>query len=106
MPGKVEWTTRRLLALAAVELVLAALAAVSMDRNEGFPRYLGLYLAMSLPWLAASYVAVREREVRRSDAALVLGVAALLRVFFLAADPVLSDDIFRYVWDGRVQRSG
>lgn len=100
-------TTRKLLALAAaVELVLAALAAASMDRNEGFPRYLGLYLAMSLPWLAASYVAVRARDVQRSDTALVLGAAVLLRALFLAADPVLSDDIFRYVWDGRVQRSG
>lgn len=106
MPGKIEWTTRWLLALAAVELVLAALAAASMDRNEGFPRYLGLYLAMSLPWLAASHLAVRERDVQRSDTTLVLGVAVLLRALFLTADPVLSDDIFRYVWDGRVQHSG
>jgi len=97
---------------AAVEIVLALLAALYVDRESTFPLYLSLYLAMSLPWLAASYVAVRDqmsqmrKSSRASDTALVLGVAAILRALFLLTDPVLSDDVFRYVWDGRVQHAG
>lgn len=37
---------------------------------------------------------------------LVLGVAALLRVTLLTVPPMLSTDIYRYVWDGRVQAQG
>jgi hypothetical protein len=94
---------------AAVEIALALLAAVMLERlsrDSTFPLYLALYLAMSLPWLAASYIAVREKRSRRSDIALVLGVAIILRAIFLLTDPVLSDDVFRYVWDGRVQHAG
>ena len=36
----------------------------------------------------------------------VLGVAALMRVLFLPAPPLLSTDIYRYVWDGQVQAAG
>ncbi len=37
---------------------------------------------------------------------LVLGVAVLLRVLLLPAPPFLSSDVYRYVWDGRVQAAG
>ncbi len=88
---------------AAAEMVLAFCAARTLSRTT-FPIYLGLYLAMCLPWLLAGYLALRERSPRKTDTVFVLGVAALLRAFFLPADPVLSDDLFRYVWDGRVQQ--
>jgi len=91
---------------AAVEVALALPAARLVGRDSTFPQYLALYLAMCLPWLAASYVAVREGSSRGSDLALVLGVAVILRGLFLPTDPVLSDDVFRYVWDGRVQHAG
>lgn len=106
----IAWTGRRFLGIcAATEAALAISAAVlphGLDREGTFPLYLALYLAMSLPWLAASYIAVRENRSRGSDTALVLGVAVILRAFFLLTDPVLSDDAFRYVWDGRVQHAG
>lgn len=37
---------------------------------------------------------------------LVLGIALLLRVTLLTVPPMLSTDIYRYVWDGRVQAQG
>ena len=61
---------------------------------------------MSLPWLAASFIAIRNESSHAFDTALVVGVAAVLRAIFLVTEPVLSDDIFRYVWDGRVQHAG
>jgi hypothetical protein len=36
----------------------------------------------------------------------VLGIAALMRLAVLLAPPYLSDDINRYVWDGRVEAAG
>jgi len=38
--------------------------------------------------------------------AAVLAVAAAMRVLTFAAPPMLSSDLFRYVWDGRVQAAG
>jgi alpha-1,6-mannosyltransferase len=90
---------------ALTETTLALFAARYLGRDT-FPFYLAFYCAMSIAWLAASYVAVRETSSRRGDLVWVLSVAAILRVIFLPADPVLSDDVFRYVWDGRVQHAG
>ncbi len=36
----------------------------------------------------------------------VLLVAALMRIAVLSQPPTLSDDIYRYIWDGRVQAAG
>jgi hypothetical protein len=106
----IAWTGRLFLWIcAAIEAALALSAAFFLDglhREATFPLYLALYLAMSLPWLAGTYIAVREQSSRGSDTALVLGVAVILRASFLLTDPVLSDDVFRYVWDGRVQHAG
>jgi hypothetical protein len=37
---------------------------------------------------------------------LILGLAALMRIAVLPLDPFHSSDVFRYVWDGRVQGAG
>ena len=47
--------------------------------------------------------------VRQSDRVCLLPVVVLgvlFRATLLLAEPTLSDDIYRYVWDGRVQASG
>lgn len=36
----------------------------------------------------------------------ILGFALLFRVALLFSSPVLSDDVYRYAWDGRVQAAG
>ena len=37
---------------------------------------------------------------------LIFGIGIMLRVYVLLFDPLLSTDIFRYIWDGRVQAAG
>jgi alpha-1,6-mannosyltransferase len=54
---------------------------------------------------AAGCVAWRAPSSRRT-LILVLVFAALFRLWPLLAEPRLSDDIYRYVWDGRVQAAG
>ncbi len=103
-----SFTSRTVLwASALAEIALAALAARTIDRGAGFPFYLGWYLAMAVPWLVASYVAVHRKRTdsRRRDLVLLFTVSVALRGLFLWTDPVLSDDVYRYVWDGRVQRA-
>jgi hypothetical protein len=59
---------------------------------------------------AVSYVPVAWLSLRSSDSRslLLLGLvfAALFRLSIIFAPPYLSDDIYRYIWDGRVQAAG
>lgn len=63
----------------------------------------GLALPSFLPFLFALYRLQRGQEI--SLGALLL-VAVAARLPFYGLGPVLSDDLFRYVWDGQVQHAG
>lgn len=67
----------------------------------------GLLVAVVL-WLVAGLWAalVLARRPRESSLAALLAAALLLQVLGLVAGPRLSDDLYRYVWDGAVQQSG
>ncbi|HEV7905302.1 MAG TPA: glycosyltransferase family 87 protein [Pyrinomonadaceae bacterium] len=58
-------------------------------------------LAAWLVWRAR-----RASHTSHATLVLVLVFAALFRLSVLFASPVLSDDIYRYIWDGRVQAAG
>jgi alpha-1,6-mannosyltransferase len=84
-------------------LVLVAILAASSDLKE----HLGLYLAVHAALLVLMLVgfrAVASGGTRAFRSALI--VAAALRLVAAAAPPSLSDDVFRYVWDGQVQAAG
>lgn len=99
-----------LLGILLLALVLAGLAVHvpgspsvgSIARVDVFVAVLGCAAAC---YLAACVVVIRNGGDRRT-LWLVLGVALLLRVPVLAAPPFLSSDLFRYIWDGRVQNAG
>jgi alpha-1,6-mannosyltransferase len=63
-----------------------------------------VYLAGAL-WLLAVAIVRRGRLPQRAIW-LVLGVAVAMRLLTLFSPPILSSDIYRYVWDGRVQLAG
>ncbi len=107
--------TRRLVMLAVIGVLLVLLIAGALALLDWQP--IGLAsearLAMFVAslclsgalWLAAVAI-VRQGRLPRRTLWLVLGVAVAMRLFTLAAPPVLSSDIYRYVWDGRVQLAG
>jgi hypothetical protein len=68
---------------------------VALDRFVALTGVQGLIYALSV-WLLL-------RAPARASLAFILGIAALLRVIMLPAFPFLSNDMFRYVWDGWVQ---
>jgi alpha-1,6-mannosyltransferase len=56
-------------------------------------------------YLAAVWLSLRGRD-SRSVFIIGLVLAVLFRLSILFSPPYLSDDIYRYVWDGRVQAAG
>jgi hypothetical protein len=67
--------------------------------------FLKLVVVQIVIYLAAAWLSLRSRDSRPL---LVLGLifAALFRLSIIFFPPYLSDDIYRYVWDGRVQAAG
>jgi len=67
--------------------------------------FIQIALVQCALYALAAWLVWRARE-RRSTLLLVVVFAALFRLSVLVAPPLLSDDIYRYVWDGRVQAAG
>jgi hypothetical protein len=67
--------------------------------------FIKLALVQSGLYLIAAWLVVRTRSAR-STLIIVLLLAGILRLSIVFAPPYLSDDIYRYVWDGRVQAAG
>jgi len=89
-------------------LALLLLAGEAFGLLAQFDRDLNRFIIAALlqgaVWAVAAVVVARG--ARRPPFALILATAILLRVGALAAPVYLSDDIYRYIWDGRVQAAG
>jgi hypothetical protein len=92
--------------ISAALLGLAPLVAHNMDAEEGYLDFLAYYLILFVAYLAAVFFLSHHIGAHRGMVAFVFFVSIALRGVFLFEAPVLSDDIYRYVWDGRVQRQG
>src|SRR6516165_1141480 len=95
----------KLLVLIAVVLSAGEVAGVAAQFNRDLPAFIAIALLQGVAWAAAAAVITRGVD-GRSLTILTLGTAALLRVIALGAPIFLSDDINRYIWDGRVQAAG
>ena len=89
-------------------VMLVALSAVTaFDARQHAEAFVALLGAASLAYVAVLQLVARmpAQPGRGSLAAcLLLGVA--WRVVLLGSAPLVSDDVYRYVWDGRVQQHG
>lgn len=54
----------------------------------------------------AGGMALASRAKPQVALLIVLGAGALFRLVLVPTSPVLSDDLYRYLWDGRVQAAG
>jgi len=66
------------------------------------------FIALTVPACVLAFAAtqVAERAPTKRALWLIFGIGIALRIYVLLFDPLLSSDIFRYVWDGRVQAAG
>ena len=90
-----------LLAAGIVALTVAAAYAMRVAGDNPF-----MLLALGSGLLALASTRVAEKAETGRALWLIIGVAVLLRGILLALDPLLSNDIYRYVWDGKVQGAG
>src|SRR5229473_729141 len=93
--------------LAAVGVILLILYRIGLH-SQGVSDvvwFIKLALVQSALYLVAAWLIVRARSAR-STLIIVLVLAGIFRLSIVFASPYLSDDIYRYVWDGRVQAAG
>lgn len=68
------------------------------------PEFIGLALAAGVLYLVGVYL-VQRFPLGAAALVIILGGAVLFRLLVLPAIPSLSDDVYRYQWDGRIQRA-
>jgi alpha-1,6-mannosyltransferase len=92
--------------LAGIGVVLVGLSLVTPFAFEagGDNAFMALTIPAGLLTIAATGLA--ERAPQNRALWLIFGLGILLRAYVLLFDPFLSSDIYRYVWDGRVQAAG
>ncbi len=88
-----------------IECALLALVFLQDLRRHTLP-FLVLYALAYLSYAAAVYWVLR-RPGPRHVLPILVGFALLFRVTLLfTTPPTLSDDVYRYIWDGRVVNAG
>lgn len=93
--------------LVSIGAILLVLYRIGLH-SRGAPDivwFIKLALVQSALYLVAAWLIFRARGAR-STLLLVLLLAGIFRLSIVFAPPYLSDDIYRYVWDGRVQAAG
>lgn len=109
--GLMESMGTRREVLTATNLLLVLIACVSLalyrlglsaNRAGEIVWFICVALGQSILYLVAVWLVLRAPPAR-STLLITLILATLFRLSVLFAPPHLSDDIYRYVWDGRVQ---
>lgn len=100
-------TGRRLLSLLACAAALLSLTTLGLyqQRRDEIDRFVMVAMAQAAVYLLSVGLVWNRRTSRRA-LVMMLTVAALLRLPVLGSPPYLSSDIYRYVWDGRVEGAG
>ena len=97
------------LRVAAIGLALSVLAALVLllvrpSINPARIRPLPLLIAAWIAFIAAAWLL--RKVPRRTSVALILLGGIALQVAAVSAPPQNSTDLYRYIWDGRVQAAG
>jgi len=104
-----RWGIRASLAgLGLLSLVgyAVALRWVPGPGYEPLVRYVALYIGLFVLYLLAAWMVLRRPSSDRIALGIILGFGLLFRLVVLPSPVVLSSDLYRYLWDGRVQVAG
>lgn len=100
--SRLTWLGAALLVLTLFGLLVGEQAAVDEVRVSRLAILVGLLALSSAVYFAAVRLVLRNTWPRGTLWS-VLGMAVALRALLLIPPPILSTDIYRYIWDGRVQ---
>ncbi|MGH9449920.1 MAG: glycosyltransferase 87 family protein [Terriglobia bacterium] len=97
--------------LAALGLLLIAVAMLTIflhlgrqsNLNQHIPGFVLLALMAGALYLAGVFL-VERFPLGRAALLMIVAFAAVFRLVLLTAPPSLSNDVYRYQWEGRVQR--
>jgi hypothetical protein len=92
-PGKIIKTVVFLFITGACTLL-----ALQPELRLAVPLLIGSTAAMAIISVTTVYLSQQRKIVW--SASFIMATALLLRVMFVTAEPQLSDDIYRYIWDG------
>src|SRR2546421_170503 len=99
-----NWTDLLLVVAGSAALVLYRLS-LRAHTGPDILWFLKIALVQCVLYVFMAWLAIKAPALR-STLIIVIVLAALFRVSLLFSPPYLSDDIYRYVWDGRVQAAG
>lgn len=104
IPLKREVALLLALGLLGALLLALAVAAPWIERTFGYGVLVPAITASGFVTIAATMIAASVPV--RAGLLVILGVGVVLRLVLIADPPMFSTDIYRYVWDGRVQGAG
>jgi len=93
-----------LLALASILEAIFLRITLLGDLRQHIAGAIGLLVLAGLFYLVSVWVILRRGATVRP--ALVVGAALVFRVTFWPQYPAMSDDVFRYRWEGKLQAAG
>ena len=100
-----DFKTAILLILLGCVSVVLYRTGLSASGVGGIRFFMKVAFVQSAIYLVAAWIVIRARP-SNSTVLIAVAFAILFRLSILFAPPYLSDDIYRYVWDGRVQAAG
>jgi alpha-1,6-mannosyltransferase len=93
--------------LSAVALALGVIfyfASRYQPLKNHVPEFIALMLLAGVLYLIGVYI-IQRYNCGPSGLFLILGATVVFRLFFLPLSPTLSEDVYRYQWEGRVMRA-
>ena len=89
-----------------VVLLVVMIAIGSIDARADVTGFLMLITTAAGAYVVALWLIARSGGASRRELVICLIMALAWRIPLLTSAPLLSDDVYRYVWDGRIQRLG
>lgn len=74
--------------------------------DRGLVAYVGLFLGLFVLYLLGARLVLRRASEDQVVLGMILGFGLLFRLAVLPSPVLLSSDLYRYLWDGRVQWAG
>ncbi|MEM8860552.1 MAG: hypothetical protein AAGD96_19690 [Chloroflexota bacterium] len=98
-----DWLIGLLIIIPILGVVLVDQSAGTL-RNNFTPHTISFYMAAGFGWVLTLVIA--EKWPRFGRWQIVWGIAIAARLLLLFTTPTLSDDVYRYLWDGHVAANG
>lgn len=99
-----DFSVISLILLGFISVALYSQIVLLGDLRQKVPEFLFWYFALFIIYLAGCVKT--QRSPREIPVRVILGIAFLFRITLIFSPPSLSDDIYRYQWEGYLQTQG